>query len=339
MPPRTNDNTAYRDVLMFEERLKTTAVSLQRRKARYQFFLAQLVLVIAVLLCEVLLPPDTSILVIPYRMTLQYFIGPAADEIKLHPYIATGMLFVAVTTLLLFFASGMYSEKIAYANKYVPHANRALRSFNMVLNVRKPSLRSKFAWNPINFFFPRPPQPSDSSARTPSPSRSARSRSSSVSRPMASLPPASNPRGELVFSSRVDKSFRDGYERYRSAFERKRAEKARAEARKTWWGRLLYRELEPAPTPAPGQPQAGRSVSASSTSSNRGRGGGTQSRSATPPTSSPLMMKGRDRSRSPPSTPSPPGTPRRERRRREEGEVSMRTLAIEKSFEHSQAQR
>lgn len=36
MPPRPVDNAAYRDVLMFEERLKTTAASLQRRKAKYQ---------------------------------------------------------------------------------------------------------------------------------------------------------------------------------------------------------------------------------------------------------------------------------------------------------------
>lgn len=238
-------------------------------------------------------------------------------------------------------------------SRYVPHANRALRSFNMVLNVRKPPLRSKFAWNPINFFFPRPHQtPASSSpslSRSPSPSsRSPRSRSSSVSRPMASLPPASNPRGELVFSSRVDRAFREGYERYRALFERKREEKAREETRKTWWGRLIYRELPPAPAPSPGHGPT-RSVSASS-SSTRGRGGA-QSRSATPPTSAgggPLMMKSRERSRSPPesirsrkeSTPSPPGTPRlRERRRRDGEETSMRTLALEKSLEHSQAQR
>ncbi|KAF6744332.1 hypothetical protein DFP72DRAFT_1078873 [Ephemerocybe angulata] len=132
----------------------------------------------------------------------------------------------SMTTLLLFFASGMYSEKIAYANKYVPHANRALRSFNMVLNVRKPSLRSNTLPLSVRVrTIPLGPPP--------------------CLGPWRPSPPASNPRGELVFSSRVDKSFRDGYERCRLAFERKRAEKAREEARKTWWGRLLYRELEP----------------------------------------------------------------------------------------------
>lgn len=58
---------------------------------------------------------------------------------------------------------------------------------------------------------------------------------------MATIPPSTNPRGELIFSSRVDKGFREGYERYRAAFERRREEKAR-EARgrgwKTLWGRL-----------------------------------------------------------------------------------------------------
>ncbi|TEB26982.1 hypothetical protein FA13DRAFT_987510 [Coprinellus micaceus] len=171
MPPRQTDNAAFRDVLMFEERLKTTAASLQRRKARYQFFLIQLLLAIALLAWEVLLPPQASVLVIPYRILLyqlrslrantsgHMYYDKSANDVHIHPFITSGMLFVGVTTLFLFFASGMYSEKIAYANKYVPHANRALRSFNMVLNVRRPPLRSKFAWagwNPLNFFFPRP---------------------------------------------------------------------------------------------------------------------------------------------------------------------------------------
>ncbi|KAG8215933.1 hypothetical protein J3R82DRAFT_7907 [Butyriboletus roseoflavus] len=39
-------------------------------------------------------------------------------SVKPHPYFPSGLLFVAITSLLLFFASGMYSEKIAYANRY-----------------------------------------------------------------------------------------------------------------------------------------------------------------------------------------------------------------------------
>jgi hypothetical protein len=37
----------------------------------------------------------------------------------LHPAFATGLLTVSVTTLVLFFASGLYTEKIGYANRYV----------------------------------------------------------------------------------------------------------------------------------------------------------------------------------------------------------------------------
>ncbi|TFK21000.1 hypothetical protein FA15DRAFT_672955 [Coprinopsis marcescibilis] len=372
MPPRTrpvsrnsfhppNDAATYRDVLMFEERLKTTAMSLQRRKSRYQFFLLQLLLAIAILLWEVLLPPQASVLVIPYRYVVAR-VYTVETELQIHPYITSGLLFVSVTALLLFFASGMYSERISYANKYVPQANRALRSFNIVLNVRKPPLRTKFAWNPINFFFPRPPQQSPTSpthttsSRSPSPAKSPRSRSSSVSRPMASLPPSSNPRGELVFSSKVDKYFREGYERYRATFERKREERAREEYRKTWWGRVLYwgsaRELSPAPVSSPGNTSAVPSRSGSvGAGSVRGRGGG-GSRSTTPvltdasssgSSSTGIMMKTRDRSGTPvdesrqDGTPSRPGTPRRERSRRERDPGDMRTLALERSFEHGQS--
>ena len=83
-------------------------------------FLLQLLVVIAFLLSEVLLPPSSSLLAIPYKFILQRLlpdIYTSETEITLHPYVASGLLFVNVTTLVLFFASGMYSEKIAYANK------------------------------------------------------------------------------------------------------------------------------------------------------------------------------------------------------------------------------
>lgn len=132
-PP--NDPATYRDLLFFEERLKTNAASLQRRKSRYQckhrssrripelttqaVFLLHLVLVIAFLLSEVLL--QTSFLDVPYTYLLRRILPDvygSVISVKPHPYFASGLLFVAITTLLLFFASGMYSEKIAYANRY-----------------------------------------------------------------------------------------------------------------------------------------------------------------------------------------------------------------------------
>ncbi|KIY49685.1 hypothetical protein FISHEDRAFT_40700 [Fistulina hepatica ATCC 64428] len=115
-----NDAATYRDLLLFEERLKSNAANLQQRKAKYQLFLVNLVLVIVLLLAEVLfLSPDSSLLVIPYRYVAQRLLPQtyADRDVTLHSYIAQGLLFVSVTSLVLFFASGMYGEKIGYANK------------------------------------------------------------------------------------------------------------------------------------------------------------------------------------------------------------------------------
>ncbi|KAI0088385.1 hypothetical protein BDY19DRAFT_891474 [Irpex rosettiformis] len=291
-PP--NDPYTYRDLLLFEERLKTNATSLNQRKRRYQLFLCQLLLIIAFLLSEVLL--QTNFLSIPYSWLLQWMLpdiyGPQA-EVRVHRYFALGLLCVSMTTLALFFLSGMYSEKIGYANKYVPHANRALRSFNMYLNVRQLPLRSKLPFNPFGFLFPRtspstspvtsptsssPPTLLSGSRRSPSPQRLSK-RNSSV--PIAPIPPSRNPRGELIFSSRVDRSFRDSYERYRNAFERKREERERAGYEATWLGWIttkvlrIKRPLIFAPAPpgsAGGVGGSGSSTPVPRTGSVRGRG-------------------------------------------------------------------
>ncbi|KAF9530504.1 hypothetical protein CPB83DRAFT_788022 [Crepidotus variabilis] len=333
----SNDPMTYRDLLLFEERLKSNAANLQRRKSRYQLFLLQLLIIITFLLCEVILPPQSSLLAIPYRFLLLRILPGQynpAEDIVLHPYFASGLLFVSVTTLALFFASGMYSERIAYANKYVPHANRSLRAFNMYLNVRKPPLRSKFLWNPLSFFFPRP-NPTASPVtgdppRSPSPDRP-RSRSASTTRPIQTIPPAKSPRGEIIFSSRVDKNFRESYERYRSAFERKREEKEFVERKGTWWGRMMFWERPPIPFTTPGNPPP---PSRTGSISSRGRG----SRPGTPGSPSQghggIMMKQRDRNSSPMRTGSPikEKRPRRDRDRDTLEEADMRTAVLERSI-------
>lgn len=139
--------------------------------------------------------------------------------------------------------------------RYIPHANRALRSLNMYLNVRQPPLRTKIPFSPFSFLFPRtvpatstPSTPTATSPlatplgqrRSPSPSRVSK-RSSSV--PIAPIPPSSNPRGELIFSSRVDRSFRESYERYRNAFDRRREERERAAYEVTWTGWICVKIL------------------------------------------------------------------------------------------------
>ncbi|EPT01201.1 hypothetical protein FOMPIDRAFT_1120828 [Fomitopsis schrenkii] len=277
MPPRSSssrsggrgfqpahDAATYRDLLLFENRLKTNVLSLNRRKHRYQLFLAQLLIIIAFLSSEVLL--QTNLLSIPYMLLLRNVLPEVYGEVRdvsISPYFTTGLLLVSVMTLVLFFASGMYSEKIGYANRYVPHVNRALRNLNMYLNVRQPPLRSKLPsfLNPFTLLFPRPtPTPSPPTIparrRSPSPQTSRTKRSSSV--PIPPIPPASNPRGELIFSSRVDRSFRESYERYRTAFERRRGERERMEREKTWCGWMLSKlSWSKSPPMSPALPPGG----------------------------------------------------------------------------------
>ncbi|KAF7369016.1 Sporulation-specific protein spo7 [Mycena venus] len=295
-----NDVATYRDLLLFEERLKTTAASLQQRKSRYQLFLFQLLLIIGFLLAEVLLPPDISLLAIPYKLALQRVlpdIYKEDTEVHVHPYFSTGLLFVSITTLVLFFASGTYSDKIAYANKYVPHANRALRSFNMYFNVRKPPLRSKLYFNPFSFFFPRPTEDH------PSPPPNSRAFSSvgptqpPTTVPIPPIPPTTNPRGELRFSSRVNYSFQEGYERYRANFERRRAQQQQLERGQGWLVRITswrpWRRDAPASSSSAGVsgPGVARMKSESGV------------RSGTPPLAGPQEKEGRGS----------PATPRRQR--------------------------
>ena len=81
-------------------------------------FLLQLAVVILFLMLEVLL--ETKLLDMPINYAFHLAFSEALskeDRIELHPYVAKGLLFVAITTLLLFFASGLYEEKIAYANR------------------------------------------------------------------------------------------------------------------------------------------------------------------------------------------------------------------------------
>lgn len=84
----------------------------------------------------------------------------------------------------------------------------------------------------------------------PSPAGSApvaRRVSHSSSLVMAQIPPSQNPRGELIFSSRVDHHFEEGYKRYRAAFERRREERSREEARAQgkWWHPSYWQRLPP----------------------------------------------------------------------------------------------
>ncbi|KZO99421.1 hypothetical protein CALVIDRAFT_561281 [Calocera viscosa TUFC12733] len=229
MPPRAKpaayhpppEYGTFRDLLLFEERLKTNNARLKKQKARYQFFFLVLLVCIALLTSDLLLHTFFTPYVVNLALKAEH---PLWDPVWTpHPYVTPGLLLIASTTLILFFASGMYAEKIGYANRYVPSANRALRSFNMYFNIRSPSM---FPY-PLSLLF-QPPPAAPSHPSTPAtltiPSLQPSSRS-----PLQPLPPSSNPRGELIFSSRIPPSFRDAYESYRAGFERRRAKRSQAQ--------------------------------------------------------------------------------------------------------------
>ncbi|OCF58437.1 hypothetical protein L486_04470 [Kwoniella mangroviensis CBS 10435] len=221
------DTATYRDLLLFEERLKSNAEMLRKRRKRYQVFLYTFIGAWGFML-------------------YQLFVVPPKSNLRIRALQAS--LAVVSVTLVLFFASGMYEEKIKYAQSYITHSNKALRPLNMHLNMRRPKssfltyipfLRNSSpsaspvtpaSSNPLNQsskpFLGGKGQPVTSSAS----SASSRKVSNSAN-VMATIPPSSNPRGELIFSSRVDKSFREGYERYRAAFEKRREEKQKEESR------------------------------------------------------------------------------------------------------------
>ena len=112
------DAATFRDLLIFEERLKQNAARLQSRKRKYEMLLFGFVTFFLCLSHLVVVSPRSSVFV---------------------QYSLAAVLMICLTTLFLFFASGMHAERIRSANKFVPQANRSLRNFNMYLNTRTAS--------------------------------------------------------------------------------------------------------------------------------------------------------------------------------------------------------
>lgn len=194
----------------------------------------------------------------------------------------------------------------------------------MHLNMRvQPTSLIPFAPWPFTYLLPSSAtsqQPVAIDGVTPSPKPPTTKPLASAAKPpipIPAIPPTKNPRGELIFSSRVDRAFRDGYERYRGSFERRRAERyhdARAGRKGIvgwWWWLLGYRKgalaqanvaaaaaapgagrharnasrdsTPPASkhtsrTPSPSGLVAGGAAMSSATSSQRGMGGATRRR-------------------------------------------------------------
>lgn len=108
-------------------------------------FLFQLLALILFLVCEVFL--QLNLLDIPFHLLLRrtfptLYSPEETANIHVHPYLTLGLLSVSVTTLVLFFVSGMYSEKIAYANRLVsstmswlrriPHCNADRKTWSIL---------------------------------------------------------------------------------------------------------------------------------------------------------------------------------------------------------------
>ncbi|KAG2227810.1 hypothetical protein INT45_002048, partial [Circinella minor] len=94
------DQATYRDLVIFEERLRGNMTRLQRRKRKYE---AKLVVFLIDFIIHLL---------------------------------NTTALLVAAGSLVFIYRSGIYSEKIVFAGEFIPHCNRALRSFNLQFNRR-----------------------------------------------------------------------------------------------------------------------------------------------------------------------------------------------------------
>ncbi|KAE8228568.1 hypothetical protein CF326_g6494 [Tilletia indica] len=194
-------------------------------------------------------------------------------------YLWVGLFLFFSTTTFLFFASGLYSERIAAGATFVPQANRALRHYHLYLNTRtgagavedekrvaggssRPALSratSWIWWPPSSSTTPDPPSEKEKpstkkkgrfSDRDPMDDDPivTRAPSTPLRRPTTPTstnqpPPSSNPRGELLLGPRVHPEFRAGYERYRAEFERRRAMRIEAQRKGRGFGSRAWRAV------------------------------------------------------------------------------------------------
>ncbi|PLW21438.1 hypothetical protein PCANC_13633 [Puccinia coronata f. sp. avenae] len=210
-PPPTNRET-FKDLLVFEERLKQNAERLQRQRIKYEAFL------VTIIVASLLLAYKTFIAISPY---------------KLIHYLYVALFLVSITTLILFFATGMYTDQIAYAYKFIPQTNRALRPFNMFLitpstasSLTRASSSGRVGRGPLwllmglpfkQLFQRRPPAAPSVAGRPPTDPAShlLTTHTKDETLNLTNI----NPRGEILFSSAVSPAFIDQYKLYRNQWE------------------------------------------------------------------------------------------------------------------------
>ncbi|KAI8971346.1 Spo7-like protein-domain-containing protein, partial [Pilobolus umbonatus] len=104
------DQATYRDLVIFEERIRGNMTRLLKRKRKYEALLVSLFILLAYFFYAVFVDPSKIFMV--------------------HLVNTVALLSVA-GGLVFFYRSGMYAEKIVYAQKFVPHCNNALQAFNL----------------------------------------------------------------------------------------------------------------------------------------------------------------------------------------------------------------
>ncbi|KAI9311601.1 Spo7-like protein-domain-containing protein [Dichotomocladium elegans] len=109
------DQVTYRDLVIFEERLRGNMTRLQRRRRKYEAFLL-------------------GIFILLFYFFYVVFLVPSKD-FSIH-LMNTSALLVTAGSLVFIYRSGIYFEKIVFASEFVTHSNRALRPFNLQFNRR-----------------------------------------------------------------------------------------------------------------------------------------------------------------------------------------------------------
>ncbi|KAI9027478.1 Spo7-like protein-domain-containing protein [Phycomyces nitens] len=112
---KQSDQIAYRDLVIFEERLRSNMTRLLQRKKKFEALLCFLLCSLTYFFYAVFVDPSKS-----------FFFH----------LLNTVALLVSAGSLVFFYRSGMYSEKILFASKFVPHCNRALQSFHLQFSPR-----------------------------------------------------------------------------------------------------------------------------------------------------------------------------------------------------------
>ncbi|KAI8069611.1 Spo7-like protein-domain-containing protein [Gongronella butleri] len=110
LTPKQLEQITYRDLVIFEERLRGNMVRLRKRKRKFEAFLGTLLVGLCYFFYAVFVDPSKAFI---------------------HHLFNTLALLTVAGSLVFFYRSGMYSEKIVYAAEFLPHCNRALKSFNL----------------------------------------------------------------------------------------------------------------------------------------------------------------------------------------------------------------